>query len=101
MSYKKLIPNIYLKDEKAYADKDLSVLLGNGDAVAAANRFSENGADEILVMDLSYDDDSHEKAIGILRQITGQIFSQNGEFVAPFLHVSHSPAVGKLNLRSV
>ena len=39
MSYKKLIPNIYLKDEKAYADKDLSVLLGNGDAVAAANRF--------------------------------------------------------------
>ena len=34
MSYKKLIPNIYLKDEKAYADKDLSVLLGNGDAVA-------------------------------------------------------------------
>lgn len=36
MSYKKLIPNIYLKDEKAYADKDLSVLLGNGDAVAAA-----------------------------------------------------------------
>ena len=26
MSYKKLIPNIYLKDEKAYADKDLSVL---------------------------------------------------------------------------
>ena len=47
MSYKKLIPNIYLKDEKAYADKDLSVLLGNGDAVAAANRLSENGADEI------------------------------------------------------
>lgn len=73
MSYKKLIPNIYLKDEKAYADKDLSVLLGNGDAVAAAKRFSENGADEILVMDLSYDDDSHEKAIGILRQITKSI----------------------------
>lgn len=73
MSYKKLIPNIYLKEEKAYADKDLSVLLGNGDAVAAANRFSENGADEILVMDLSYDDDSHEKAIGILRQITKSI----------------------------
>ena len=73
MSYKKLIPNIYLKDEKAYSDKDLSVLLGNGDAVAAANRFSENGADEILVMDLSYDDDSHEKAIGILRQITKSI----------------------------
>ena len=45
MSYKKLIPNIYLKDEKAYADEKLSVLLGDGDAVAAANRFSENGAD--------------------------------------------------------
>ena len=30
MSYKKLIPNIYLKDEKAYADKDLSVPHQNG-----------------------------------------------------------------------
>lgn len=73
MSYKKLIPNIYLKDEKAYADAALTTLLGNGDAVFAANQFSENGADEILVLDLSYDDDSHEKAIGILRQITKTI----------------------------
>lgn len=73
MSYKKIIPNIYLKDEKAYADENLSVLLGDGNAVFAANRFSENGADEIFVMDLSYDDASHEKAIGIIRQITKTI----------------------------
>lgn len=73
MLYKKLIPNIYLKDEKAYADAALTTLLGDGDAVCAANRFSENGADEILILDLSYDDDSHEKAIGILRQITKSI----------------------------
>lgn len=73
MSYKKLIPNIYLKDEKAYADRELSTLIGDGDAVNAANAFSENGADEIIVIDLSYDDDSHEKAIGILRQITKSI----------------------------
>lgn len=73
MSYKKLIPNIYLKDEKAYADKELSAVIGDGNAVNAANAFSENGADEIIVIDLSYDDDSHEKAIGILRQITRSI----------------------------
>lgn len=73
MSYKKLIPNIYLKDEKAYADRELSAVIGDGNAVNAANAFSENGADEIIVIDLSYDDDSHEKAIGILRQITKSI----------------------------
>lgn len=73
MSYKKLIPNIYLKDEKVYADRELSAVIGDGNAVNAANVFSENGADEIIVIDLSYDDDSHEKAIGILRQITKSI----------------------------
>lgn len=73
MSYKKLIPNIYLKDEKAYADRELSAVIGDGNAVNAANAFSENGADEIIVIDLSYDDDSHEKAVGILRQITKSI----------------------------
>ena len=73
MSYKKLIPNIYLKDEKAYTDASLSTLLGTGDAIAVANQFSEHGADEILIIDLSYDDDSHEKAISILRQITKSI----------------------------
>lgn len=72
-TYKKLIPVIYLKDAKAYVDSSLTALIGDGEPVCAANRFSENGADEILIMDLSYDDASHDEAIGILRQITKSI----------------------------
>lgn len=73
MSCKKLIPVIYLKDCKAYSDENLTMLINDGDAVDAAVRFSENGADEIIVFDLSYDDASHEEAIGILRKITKSI----------------------------
>jgi phosphoribosyl-ATP pyrophosphohydrolase/phosphoribosyl-AMP cyclohydrolase len=73
MPCKKLIPSIYLKDGKAYADAEQHVIIGDGDALEAAVRYSENGADEILVWDLSYDDASHEYAIGILRKITKSI----------------------------
>lgn len=73
MSYKKLIPNIYLKDEIAYAQASLTTRIGDGNPVTVAQHFSENGADEIMVIDLSYDDDSHDKAIGILRQITKSV----------------------------
>lgn len=73
MSYKKLIPIIYLKDTKAYSDEELTMLTGDGDAVAAANRYSENGADEIIIIDFSYDDASHDEAISIVRKITRSI----------------------------
>ena len=73
MSCKKLIPVIYLKDKKAYSDESLSTLIGDGDAVSVANTFSENGADEIIIFDLSYDDASHDDAISIIRVITKSI----------------------------
>lgn len=73
MAYKKLIPMIYLKEEKAYGDAACTCLLGDGDAAALAERYSENGADEIILIDLSGDDSSHERAIGILRTITKRI----------------------------
>ena len=69
MSYKKLVPIIYLKDTKAYSDEALTNLISD-DAVSVADSFSANGADEIIIMDLSYDDASHDEAIGIIRQIT-------------------------------
>ena len=73
MSCKKLIPVIYLKDKKAYSDEGLSTLIGDGNAVSVANTFSENGADEIIIFDLSYDDASHDDAISIIRVITKSI----------------------------
>ena len=53
MSYKKLVPIIYLKDTKAYSDEALTNLISD-DAVSVADSFSANGADEIIIMDLSY-----------------------------------------------
>lgn len=72
MSYKKLIPIIYLKDTFAYSDEACTKLTGE-DAFAVACRFSENGADEIIIMDLSYDDASHDEAVGVIRKITKAI----------------------------
>ena len=51
MSYKKLVPIIYLKDTKAYSDEALTNLISD-DAVSVADSFSANGADEIIIMDL-------------------------------------------------
>lgn len=73
MVYKKLIPNIYLKDGKAYRDASLKKIIGDGNPVNAANCFSENGADEIIIIDLSDDDSSHDAAIRIIRDITKSI----------------------------
>lgn len=74
MSYKKLIPIIYLKDNQAYKTASCNELISNIlNPVEIAVKYSENFADEIIIIDLSYDDDSHEKAIGIIRQIAKEI----------------------------
>ena len=49
MSYKKLVPIIYLKDTKAYSDEALTNLISD-DAVSVADSFSANGADENMMM---------------------------------------------------
>ncbi len=77
MSYKKLIPVIYLKESCAYADRALSRrLYDNGavaDPVTAAVRFSEQGADELMIIDMSETESGHEDAVSILRRITKSI----------------------------
>ena len=73
MAYKKLIPILYLKDEKAYMTSDCDTLISIVTPVEIAVKYSENGADELIIIDLSYDDDSHEKAIAMIRQISKAI----------------------------
>ncbi|SEW40380.1 bifunctional phosphoribosyl-AMP cyclohydrolase/phosphoribosyl-ATP diphosphatase HisIE [[Clostridium] fimetarium] len=73
MAYKKLIPIIFLKNEKAYLTSDCDALISIATPVEIAMKYSENGADEIIIIDLSYDDDSHEKAINMIRQISKTI----------------------------
>lgn len=70
MDYKMILPVVYVQDDTAYADinktrtvsKELSLL------EVFAN-FENNGADAVVFYDMSYDDTSHEKAIGYLRDI--------------------------------
>lgn len=69
MTLKKIIPCIYLQNGKAvtgFADPNPT---GDGDAVAAAKYYSDNGADELLVFDFSNTDEEHESAIGLLKEI--------------------------------
>lgn len=67
-NYKKFIPCIYLKDEKAVAGfQNFEVI--NEDPVQLAKFYGENNADELLVFDLSTDDISHEKALDIIKEI--------------------------------
>ena len=60
---------IYLKDECAVKGLSDFSPVENGDAAALAGEYRDDGADAILVYDLSEDDDAHEKAIAVLRQI--------------------------------
>ncbi|MBD5157410.1 MAG: bifunctional phosphoribosyl-AMP cyclohydrolase/phosphoribosyl-ATP diphosphatase HisIE [Butyrivibrio sp.] len=70
MSYKKLIPAIYVNGDKAYADASLSDFSsGNSDAPDICVKYEQNGADGILYYILSEDDASHEAAINMLRLV--------------------------------
>ena len=66
--YKKLIPCIFLKDEKAVAGfRDMTVV--SEEPAVLAKFYGENNADELIVFDLSTDDASHEKALDIIKDI--------------------------------
>lgn len=70
MSYKKLVPAIYVKGEKGYADASCTAFAqGESNIVKICARFEENGADAILYFILPGDDVSHEAAINSLRLV--------------------------------
>lgn len=68
MSYKRLIPCIFIAGGKAVKwFNDKSIL--QDDVIALAKYYSDHGADELLVFDLSTSDDEHEEAIDLMRRI--------------------------------
>lgn len=68
MSYKRLIPCIFIAGGKAVKwFNDKSVL--QDDVIALAKYYSDHGADELLLFDLSTSDDEHEEAIDLMRRI--------------------------------
>lgn len=67
-SYKKLIPCIYLLNKKAVAGfKDSTVI--SEDPASLARFYGENNADELIVFDLSCEDEAHEEALDMMQII--------------------------------
>ncbi len=68
---KKFIASIYLYHEKAIKSRKDQTVLNNEPAVLA-RFYSDNGADAIIVYDLSDNDTAHDLAIGQIRQIASE-----------------------------
>ncbi len=68
MSYKRLIPCIFIAGGKAVSWFDDRTVI-DVDAVELAKRYSDNGADELIVFDLSDYADEHEEAIDLMKRM--------------------------------
>ena len=68
MIVKKFVPCIYLYCGKAVRNcGDMTVV--ETDPLSLVRMYNENGADELLVIDLSEGDDGHESALEKIREI--------------------------------
>ncbi len=68
MNYKKLIPSIFIYEGKAVKWFDNMEVLSE-DVVELAKKYCENGADKLIVFDLSTTDTEHDNAIDIMKKI--------------------------------
>ena len=68
MSYKRVIPCIFIDEGKAVKWFDDKTVVSE-DVVALAKAYSDNGADELLVFDLSNSDVEHVEHINLLKKI--------------------------------
>lgn len=68
MSYKRLIPCIFIAKGKAVKWFDDSTVISE-DVVALAKYYSNHGADELLVFDLSNSDEEHDEAIDLMKRM--------------------------------
>lgn len=68
MNYKRVIPCVLIKEGKAVRWFDDDTVIAE-DVVALAERYSENGADELIVFDLSDTDGEHDEAIDLMKRI--------------------------------
>lgn len=68
MSYKRLIPCIFIAAGKAVRWFDDRTVIAE-DAVELAKRYSDSGADELIVFDLSDYADEHDEAIDLMKRM--------------------------------
>lgn len=70
--YKKLVPCIFLY--KGNAVKNLSdITIVDTNPVALGKFYSDNSADELLIFDMSKDDNEHEEALDIIKDICKEV----------------------------
>ena len=69
MSYKRVIPCIFIDSGKAVKWFDDRTVLSE-DVLSLARYYSEHGADELLVFDLSESDEEHDEAIDLMKKIS-------------------------------
>lgn len=72
MNCKSFIASIYLENGKAVKGFSDRTVLSN-DPVELAATYGENDVDGILIFDLSYNDATHEEAIGIIKRIAERV----------------------------
>lgn len=72
MNYFNLIPAIYLYNGKV-VDKDSREIVGNGNPVSLAIIYDNNGADELLIFDISSTDSEHEANISAMINIADAV----------------------------
>ena len=65
--YKKLIPSFGCKNGQAII-RDYGQDYFSNDILTLASYYSDNGADQLLISDLSETDEDHERSIGIIKE---------------------------------
>ena len=68
MSYKRLTPCIFIRGGKAVKWFDDRTVVSD-DVVELAKQYSEKGADELIVFDLSDSDEEHDESIDLIKKI--------------------------------
>ena len=69
MSYKRLTPCIFIDGGKAVKWFDDRSVMAD-DVIELAKQYSEKGADELIVFDLSNSDEEHDESIDLIRKIS-------------------------------
>ena len=72
MSYKRLIPCIFIAGGKAVKWFDYDTVMSD-DVIGLAKYYSDHGADELLVFDLSDSDEEHDEAIDLMKRMNRMI----------------------------
>lgn len=72
MTYKRLVPCVFIRETKAVKWFDNPEVIYES-PVELAKYYDEQGADELLVFDLSDDDEEHDANIDVMKKITREI----------------------------